>query len=434
MNTTVETLDGLERRLTLSLPTAEIETEAAKRLQRLSKSVKVDGFRPGKAPMNMIQQRYGAEVRGDVLGEALQKRFFESVQQQDIKVAGYPSFESAGNQPGASELTFKAIFEVFPEIKLGDVGQIQVNRPVVEVSDADIDRTVEVLRKQRLHYQSADRAAQAGDRVHIDYVGRIDGTVFPGGEGRDFPVVLGEGRTLKEFEGALVGMKAGEQKSFDVAFPADYFGKDVAGKTATFEATVKTVHEPHLPAVDEAFAHSMGVTEGGVAKLRADIADNLKREAKRRIQSRVKEQVVDGLLKAMPFDVPKGLVAMEQRSMLERAVSDLQARGMKAEDIKLSEAVFEPQAHRRVAVSLLLNELARANDIVANDAQIKAMIEEFAQSYENPAEVAAWYYGDEERLREVRSLVLEENIVDWVLQRAQVSDETVSVETLMGKA
>ena len=434
MNSSVETLAGLERRLTLSLPTAEIETEADKRLQRLAKSVKLDGFRPGKAPMNMIKQRYGAEVRGDVLGEALQQRFFDSVREQELKVAGYPSFESAGNAPGASELTFKATFEVYPEIKLSDVGQVQVTRPVAEVAEADVDRTLDVLRKQRLQYRSADRVAQAGDRLHMDYVGRIDGAVFQGGEAKDFPVVLGEGRLLKDFEDALMGMKAGESKAFDLTFPADYFGKDVAGKTATFEVTVKSVHEPLLPELDDVFAHSMGINEGGVAKLRADIAENLQRESKRRILGRIKEQVVDGLLKATPFEVPKGLVAMERQAMLERAVHDLTARGMKPEDIKLSDAVFETQAHRRVAVSLLLNELARANQIVATEEQVKAMVDDFARSYENPAEVVAWYYEDQERLREVRSLVLEENIVNWVMERAKVSDETISLETLMGKA
>jgi trigger factor len=384
--------------------------------------------------MKMVQARYGAEVRGDVLGEALQKRFFDSVREQEIKVAGYPNFEMTNAEADAKELSFKATFEVFPEIKLGDVGQIQVTRPTVDVTEADIDRTIEVLRKQRLHYQPADRAAKADDRVHVDYVGRIDGEVFQGGEGKDLPVVLGQGRTLKEFEGALEGMKAGETKQFDVTFPADYFGKDVAGKTATFEATVKSVHEAVLPEVDDAFAASMGVHQGGVAKLRQDIADNLKREAKRRIMSRVKEQVMDGLIKAMPFDVPKGLVAMERRTMLERAVNDLRARGMKAEDIKLSDEVFDTQAQRRVAIGLLLNELARAHNIVATEAQVKAMVEEFAQSYEHPAEVVAWYYEAPDRLREARSLVLEENIVSWVLERAQVTDEPMSMETLMGKA
>ncbi len=434
METTLETLEGLERRLTLTVPVAGIEAEVAKRLQRLSRSVKMDGFRPGKAPMKMIQSRYGAEVRGEVLGEALQRRFFESVQQQDLKVAGYPRFEPAEAAEGAAEIAFRATFEVFPEVRIGDVGQIKLSRPVVEVADADVDRTLDILRKQRLHYHSVDRAAREGDRVHIDYAGTVDGQPFQGGEAKDFPLILGEGRTLKDFEGPLSDMKAGETKTIEVNFPEDYFAKEMAGKKAVFEVTLKSVHEPHLPEVDEAFAQSMGIHEGGVAKLREEIAENLRREAKRRIQTRLKEQVMDGLIGVTPFEVPKGLVAIEAQALMERAMEDLKQRGMRAEDIRLGESVFEPQARRRVQLRLLLNELARTQQITAGDEQVRALVEEFAQSYENPAEVVAWYYGNPERLREAQTLVLEDNIVGWVLDKAQVTDEAISMETLMGKA
>lgn len=434
MDTTLETLEGLERRLTLTVPTSDLEAEVTKRLQRLARSVKIDGFRPGKAPLKLIQQRYGAEARGEALGEALQKRFFETVQAQDIKVAGYPQFEPVDISGKAPELSFKATFEVFPEVKIGDISQIKVTRPVVEVGEADIDRTLDILRKQRMSYQNADRPAQAGDRVHLDYRGTVDGQPFQGGEARDFPLVLGEGRTLKDFESAIVGMKAGETKTVEVNFPEDYFAKELAGKKAVFEITVKSVHAPHLPEVDEAFAQSMGIKEGGVAKLREEIAENLRREAKRRIQAKVKEQVMDGLLEVSPFEVPKGLVAMESQALMERAVADLQQRGMRAEDIKLGPQVFESQARRRVALRLLLAEIGRAHGITAKEEQVKALVEEFAQSYENPAEVVAWYHGSPERLREVQALAVEDNIVSWVLERAQVTDEPVSMETLMGKA
>jgi len=432
MTATVETLEGLERRLTLNLDMAAIEAEVNKRLQKLSRNVKLDGFRPGKAPMKMVAARYGGEIRGEVIGDALQGSFVQEVSGQNLNVAGYPSFEPVKDEAG--NVAFNATFEVFPEIKVGDLSQIKVNRPVVEVGDADVDRTLEVLRKQRMHYHNVDRAAQDGDRVHVDYVGKIDGETFEGGEAKDFPVVLGEGRTLKQFEGAMTGMKAGESKSFDVTFPDDYFAKNLAGKTATFSVTVKSVHEPHIPEVDEAFAQSMGIHEGGPEKLRGEIASNLKREAKRRIQGKVKEQVMDGLLAVTPFDVPKGLVAMECRTMLNRAVSDLKARGMKEQDIKMNDAIFEPQAKRRVALSLLLNALAEANQIKADEAQVKALVDEFAQSYEDPSEVVTWYYQDANRLREAQSLVLEDNIVTWVLERAQVTDEPTSLEQLMGKA
>lgn len=434
MQTQVENLGGLERRITLSLNLNEIESEVGKRLQRLSKNVRMDGFRPGKAPLRVVAQRYGGEVRGEVMGESLQKRFVEATAAENLSVAGYPRFDRGHQEAGTSEATFIATFEVFPQISLGDTTQIKVNRPVVEVTDADVDRTLEVLRKQRLHYHAVEREAQAGDRVHIDYTGKIDGVPFPGGEAKDFPVVLGEGRTLKDFEGQLTGVRAGEAKTFDVTFPADYFAKELAGKTASFEVVAKSVHEPHLPEVDEAFARSLGIADGSLSTLREEIAGNLRREAKRRVQAKVKEQVMQGLLDATPFDVPNGLVAMERHALRDKAVNDLKARGMKEQDIRLGDDIFDTQARRRVALSLLLNEIARANGIRAEGDQVKVLVEEFAQSYEDPREVVAWYYQDANRLREAESLVLEENIVNWVLEHAQVADEPVTLEALMGKA
>jgi len=283
-----------------------------------------------------------------------------------------------------------------------------------------------------VQYHAADREARDGDRVHIDYLGKMDGVAFPGGEAKDFPVILGEGRTLKDFEGSLVGMKAGDTKTFDVAFPADYFAKELAGKTATFEATVKSVHEAMLPEVDEAMAQSLGIHDGGVAKLREEIRGNLVREAKRRIQAKVKEQVLNGLLETTPFDVPSNLVDMERQALMEKAVTDLKARGMKEQDIKLGDEIFEPQAKRRVALGLLMDTLIKEQSIVASEDQVRTMVDEFAQSYEDPSEVVGWYYQDASRLKEARALVLEENIVAWVLEHAQVADETTTLEKLMG--
>lgn len=432
MHTQVETLEGLQRRITLQLNMADVDMEVDKRLRQLVKTVRMAGFRPGKAPLKIVAQRYGGEIRGEVMSEALHRGFAEAARANNLNVAGYPRFDRGDDGEGAA--AFTATFEVFPEIVLGDVSQIKVTRPVVEVSDADVDRTLEALRKQRLHYHAADREARLSDRVHVDYIGRIGGEPFKGGEARDFPVVLGEGRTLKDFEGQLLGMRAGESKTFDVTFPDDYFAKELAGKTASFEVTVKSVHEPHLPEVDGEFARSLGIHDGDVAKLREEIAATLRREAKKRIQAKVKEQVMQGLLEVTPFDVPKGLVAMESRVLMERAVNDLKARGMKEQDIHLNEQLFEPQAKRRVALSLLLNEIAHTQGIKAEADQVRELIEEYAQSYEDPAEVVAWYYQDTDRLREAESLVLENNIVDWVLQRAQVADETTSLEALMGNA
>lgn len=426
MTATVETLDGLTRRVNLTLNQEQVEAEVKKRLARISKTVRMDGFRPGKAPMSIIAARYGGEVRGEVLSDALQNAFSDAMNANKLAVAGYPSFAS-GEAGG-----FTATFEVFPEINLGDVSQIKVTRPVVEVGDADVDRTLEVLRKQRMQYHAVDRAAREEDRVHVDYVGRIDGETFQGGEARDFPVILGQGRTLKDFEGNLVGMKSGESKTFDVTFPEDYFAKELAGKTATFEATMKTVHEAHLPEVDEAFAQSMGVHEGGVAKLREEIASNLSRESKRRVLAKVKEQVMSGLLEATPFDVPASLVAMERHALHEKAVNDLKARGLKESDIKMGDDVFDAQAKRRVALGLLMDHIVTSQGLTAQEDQVRALVDEFAQSYEDPAEVVTWYYQDPSRLREATGLVLEENVVNWVIGKAQVTDEPTTLEKLMG--
>lgn len=428
MTATVETLEGLNRRVTLKPDQEEVEAEVRKRLAKVARNVRMDGFRPGKAPMKLVAARYGGEIRGEVLGEVLQKQFGEAVTANRLAVAGYPRF--APGEDGA----FVATFEVFPEITLGDVAQIKVTRPVVEVGEADVERTLDVLRKQRVQYHAVARAARAGDRVHVDYQGRIGGEPFPGGEARDFPVILGEGRTLKDFEGNLVGMQAGESKTFEVSFPADYFAKELAGKTATFEATLKSVHEPVLPEVDEALAQSLGIHEGGVARLREEIRGNLEREAKRRVLAKVKEQVLNGLLETTSFEVPGSLVALERQALREKAVSDLKARGLKEQDIKLGDEIFEAQARRRVAIGLLLDKLVKEQGIVAADEQVRAMVDEFAQSYEDPAEVVGWYYQDRARLNEVRGLVLEENVVNWVLERAQVTDEKMPLEKLMGAA
>ncbi|MDO9225392.1 MAG: trigger factor [Pseudomonadota bacterium] len=426
MTATLETLDGLSRRMTLNLNPAEIEAEVSKRLGKIARNTRIDGFRPGKAPLKLVAARYSGEIRGEVLGDALQQRFTQAVQENNLKVAGYPQFAAA------TDGAFTATFDVFPEITVGDLSGIKVTRPVVEVSDADVDRTLEVLLKQRVQYHAVEREASVGDRVHIDYAGTIAGEAFQGGEAKDFPVILGEGRTLKDFEGNLLGMKDGESKTFDVTFPDDYFAKELAGKTATFTATMKSVHEAKLPEIDDALAQSLGIHEGGVAKLREEISGNLAREAKRRIQSRVKEQVLNGLLDSTPFEVPGSLVAMEQRVLMEKAMTDLKARGMREQDIQVRDEMFAPQAKRRVALGLLMDELVRANGIAAPEDQVKSLVDEFAQSYEDPSEVVAWYHQDSNRLNEARALVLEENLVNWVLERAQVSDEAATLEKLMG--
>lgn len=427
MSVAIETLDGLKRRVTLNVDSAAIEAEVKKRLVKVAKSVRMDGFRPGKAPMSVVTQRHGHEVHSEVFGQALQDAFFTAVETAKVRVAGYPNFAQAEGDSNA----FHATFETFPDIVPGDLTQIKVTRPQVTVSASDVDRTLEVLRKQRLSYHSAERAAQATDRVHVDYHGTIDGQPFTGGEAKDFPVVLGEGRTLADFENALLGMSAGDSKTFDVAFPADYFAAEMAGKTATFTVTAKSVHEARLPELDAEFANTLGV-EGGVEKLREEIAANLTREVDRRVHVRVKEQIMNGLLEVTPFEVPSTLVAQESHEMLQKTREEMKQRGMREQDITLTDEHFSAQAKRRVSLGLLLGEIAKQNDIKADAERVRARIDDFAKSYEDPAEVVAWYYADPKRLGEVEALALEDTLVDWVLAKAQVTDEVMSAEQLMG--
>jgi trigger factor len=428
MNATVETLDGLNRRITLNLNQASIEEEVSKRLTKVARTVRIDGFRPGKAPKNIIAARYSGEIRNEVFSDALQQAFSAAITANKLNVAGYPSFTT--NEEGA----FVATFEVYPELKLGDFSQIKITRPVAEVAEADVDRTLDVLRKQRVQYHAVERATQEGDRINIDFSGQIDGESFPGGESKDFLVTLGEGRTLKEFEGSLSGMKVGEQKSFEVTFPDDYFAKELAGKTAHFNVTVNSVNEPKVPEIDAAFAQSLGIADGDVERLRSEVLTNLTREAKRRVHAKVKEQVFNGLLDTMPIDVPSAMLAMERKALMEKAVTDLKARGMKEADIKLSESVFEQQAKRRVSLGLIMDAIITEQKIVAAENQVRAVVDEFAQSYEDPSEVVGWYYQDATRLKEAKALVLEANVVNWLLEHVQVSDEPINLEALMGNA
>ena len=432
MQATIEKVSNLERRLNVALPMQEIEAEVESRLKRMARSAKMPGFRPGKVPYRLVQAQYGGQVRQEVLGDALQKSFGEAVRQQNLRVAGYPRFESQQAGEGAAEVQFSATFEVYPEIALGDLSGVEVDRPVVSVGDAEIEKTVEILRKQRVHYHEVTRAAQAGDSVVIDYAGSIDGVPFEGGTAVGHSTVLGEGRLLADFEKHVIGAAANEQRSFELTFPEDYHGKDVAGKTARFEVTVRQVAEPHLPAVDADFAKALGVADGDVAQMRSDIRANLEREVRRRTQARVKDLVMKGLLDNSSIELPKSLVQMEMERLMEGMRRDLAQRGMKAEDMQMPTEMFEPEARKRVALGLIVSDLVRRENLVAQPDKIKALVHDYAESYEHPEEVVRWYYSSPERLREVESLVLENNVVEWVLSRVKVRDKPTDFDELMG--
>jgi len=419
--------------LNVSLPAAELESEVETRLKRLSRTVKLHGFRPGKVPLKVVAQQFGTQVRQEVFGDAMQRSFGEAVREQNLKVAGFPRFDAAAPAENAAEFQYSATFEVYPDVAVGDIKGATIRRAVHEVSDADVEQTVEKLRSQRVRYEAAAREAQNSDRLTLDYHGTIDGQEFSGNSGKDIQVVLGEGRLLPDFESNLLGARSGAEKTFDLRFPDDYHGKEVAGKTARFQVTVKEVAAPHLPEVNSAFAKSLGVADGDLAKMRAEIRANLEREVKLRLKNRVKEQVMQSLLDATPLETPQGLVRAEVERMQAAARQDLAARGVKVTDqTPLPADLFEKQAQRRVSLGLILAELVKAHGLLAKPEQVRAMVEELAQSYERPEEMVKWYYASQDRLREIESAVLEDNVVQWALETAKVEETPIGFDELMG--
>jgi len=436
MTVTVETLEKLERKITLTLPVSAIQTEVDARLKKLARSVKMDGFRPGKVPMNVVAQRYGYSVQYEVLNDKVGEAFAQAANEAKVRVAGQPRISEKDGAP-EGQLTFDAVFEVYPDVKLGDLATVEVEKLTSEVSEAAIDKTIEILRKQRRTFalRAQDAAAQDGDRVTIDFEGKIDGEPFSGGKAEDFQFLVGEGQMLKEFEDAVRGMKTGESKTFPLAFPADYHGQDVAGKTADFLVTVKKVEAAHLPDVNEALAKSLGIADATVEGLRADIRKNLEREVKFRLLARNKQAAMDALVKQAELELPQSIVQSEVDRLKEGARADLKQRGIKdADKAPIPDDIFRPQAEQRVRLGLVVAEVVRSHDLHAKPEQIRTHIEELAASYERPQDVVRWYYGDNQRLAEVEAVVIESNVSEFVLSKAKVSEKSISFEELMGQA
>jgi trigger factor len=436
MAVTVETLEKLERKITLTLPADAIKSEIDSRLKRLARTVRMDGFRPGKVPMTVVAQRYGYSVHYEVMNDKVGEAFAQAANEAKLRVAGQPRITEKQESP-EGQLAFDAVFEVYPEVKIGDLSGAEVEKLSAEVNDAAIDKTLDILRKQRRTFaqRPQDAAAQDGDRVTVDFEGKIDGEPFQGGKAEDFQFLVGEGQMLKEFEDAVRGMKNGESKTFPLAFPADYHGKDVAGKQADFMVTVKKIEAANLPEVNEAFAKSLGIADATVDGLRADIKKNLEREVKFRLLARNKQAVMDALVAKAELDLPKSSVQAEIDRMVESARADLKQRGMKDVDkAPIPEDMFRPQAERRVRLGLVVAELVRANELKAKPEQIKAHVDELAASYEKPAEVVRWYYGDNRRLAEVEAIVIENNVTEYVMSKAKTVDKAVSFDELMQQA
>jgi trigger factor len=435
MAVTVETLDKLERKMTLTLPVNAIQSEVDSRLKKLARTVKMDGFRPGKVPLSVVAQRYGYSVQFEVMNDKVGEAFAAAANEAKLRVAGQPKITEKEGAP-EGELAFDAVFEVYPEVKVGDLAGAEVEKISTEVTDEAIDRTLDILRKQRRTFAQRphDAAVQAGDRVTVDFEGKIDGEPFEGGKAEDFQFMVGEGQMLKEFDESVRGMKAGESKTFPLAFPADYHGKDVAGKTADFMVTVKKIESANLPEVNEAFAKSLGIEEGTVEALRADVRKNLEREVKFRLLARNKQAAMDTLVARSELDLPKSIVQNEIDRLIEAQRNELKQRGLKdVEKLPIPEDIVRPQAERRVRLGLVVAELVRANGLEAKPEQIKQHIEELAASYERPADVVRWYYGDNRRMAEVEAIVIENNVTDYILSKAKTVEKKVAFDELMGQ-
>jgi trigger factor len=428
----LETLGGLERRLNVSIPQDQLRGEMEIRLKRVGRTAKVAGFRPGKIPVKILEQQYGAQIHQEVLGEKLQSSFFDAAEANNLHVAGYPKFELKTADLNAPTIEYSATFEVYPEVTIGDISAESVVREAFVLADADVEKTINTMRKQRAVFTTVDRATQNHDQVRIDFTGTLDGVAFEGGEAKDIKLELGVGRMLPDFEAGIIGAKAGETKSFELTFPEDYHGKDVAGKQVTFAVTVHQVEEPVLPELDAEFAKSLGVADGDVEKLKVEIRSNLNREAQRRIKVRNKDHAMEALLKVGVLDVPKSLVESESQNLMQQSRADMEARGIKLPaDMKLPLDLFAERATKRVKLGLILSELVTKHELAATSEQVKALLTEYAESYQSPAEVIRWYTSDPSRIKEIENLALEDNVVAWVMAGANVVDQSVGFDALM---
>lgn len=424
-------VNPLERRLDMAVLHADIEREAEQQLKRIAKTAKMAGFRPGKVPMKMVEQMHGGQARSEALGAAIEKAFGQMVREQKLRVAGQPRIEpkAASNE---SQMEFTAIFEVFPEFTVAEITDRSIEKPVLPVTEAEVDKTIDVLRKQRTTYVPAGRASETGDRLVIDFTGRKDGEEFPGGKATDYPVFVGGGMMLPDFEAALVGVTDGQEKTFDVQFPEDYHAKDLAGNKVQFTVTVKSVEQPKLPEVDAEFARALGIANGDLDKMRSEVRTNLEREVTKRLRARVKEQAMNILVEANPIAVPTTMVQAEAQQMAENALRDLKQRNPQMGNMPVEASWFTDQATRRVKLGLIVAELVRAKDLHVKPEQVRAVVDEFAATFEDPQEVVRWYYSQPDRLAEAEALAMENNVVEWVLSNAKVTETPVAFDDLMG--
>lgn len=434
MSVTLENLENLERKVVLPLLWSDVNAETEKRLKQTARKVRIDGFRPGKAPLGMVRSMYGASVQNDVLNEMAQKKFYDVAVAEGWKIAGLPRLEGVEEQNDQDNFQFSAVFEVFPEVTVGDLSTQEIEKVTAEVSDAEVEKTIDILRQQRTRYNHVEREAQNGDRVIIDFAGKIDGVAFDGGSADNYAFVLGQGQMLPEFENGVLGLKENESKDVEVHFPEDYHGKDVAGKTAVFTITVKTVSAPVLPELDADFARALGIADGDVTKMREEVKKNVSREVNRRLESQNKDAVMEALLKVTELQVPKVLVNDEAQRLADEMKQNFINQGMAdAKNLDLPIDMFKEQAERRVKLGLILAEVVKENHLEPSQEQIDAVIKDFAESYEDPQEVIDWYHAQADRLQGPTSLAVESNVVNFVLGKAKVTEKALSFDEIMGK-
>ena len=433
MSETTEQVNPLERKTTVTVAWEAVNAETDRRLKQTARRVRIDGFRPGKAPLKMVASMYGAGIQNDVLNDAVREAFEEAVKGEDLRVAALTGIEPVENQENADSFQAVCVYEVYPEIKVGDLSALEIEKTTAEVGDAEVDKTIDILRKQRTRYNRVERAAQNDDRVIIDFAGTIDGIPFEGGSAKNYPFILGQGQMLPEFEAGVSGLKEGESKDVEVNFPEDYHGKEVAGKTAVFTITVRNVAEPVLPEVDEVFAKALGIADGNIETMRAEVKKNVEREVKRRVDSQNKEAAMETLLAVSELQVPNALINEEAARLAAEMKQNFINQGMAdAKNLDLPLDMFKEQAERRVKLGLILAEVVQANGLEPSKEQIDAVIADFAESYEDPQEVIDWYHADNSRLQGPTSLAVEANVTDFVLGKAKVTEKALSFDEVMG--
>ena len=431
MQVSVEEMGALERRMTIAVDESQIDSAIQKELQKLSKRVKIKGFRAGKVPLNVVKQHYGNEVRMQVLQDVMQSSFYEALNQEKLQPAGQPSFAPKQSEDSGKGFEYTATFEVYPEVKLASIAGVQIERPTAQITDADIDEMLQTIQKQHINWNEVNRKAKKEDRVTIDFKGEIDGKEFQGGSGTDMAVEIGKGQLIAGFEDGLIGLSLNDEKTLDLTFPDDYHNKDVAGKPVKFTITVKKVEEPVLPAVDTELATKLGIEGGDVEKLKSDVRNNMQRELDAALENKTKSAVMDKLLELNAIEVPTALIESESKNMANQMAQNLMQQGMPAEQAKLDPSVFAEEAKRRVSLGLILAELVKQENMSASDADIKARVDKIAEPYEQSEQVVQWYYGNKQRLAEIESLVLEQSVVDWVLEKADVKDNSMSFNEIM---